>query len=53
MDRSYLKFFDKTKPSKFNGKPGGFNELTSENPIIDMHPDVFNIHYPVESKIPL
>ena len=30
-DREHVKYFDLTKPSKFNGYPGGFNAATHEN----------------------
>ena len=38
MNRGHLKFFDRVKPSNFNGKPAGFNEPCSDQPIVDMHP---------------
>ena len=43
IDRTHLKYFDSTKPSKFNGGPAGFNESVPEKPLIDMDPSIYKI----------
>ena len=53
MDREHLKYFDSTKPSKFAGYPGGFTEAKPDKVLIDMNPEVYNINFPPESRIPL
>ena len=53
QDRHHLKYFDTTKPSKFAGHPAGFNEGKPDKVLIDMHPEVYNINFPPESRMPL
>ena len=48
IDRTHLKYFDSTKPSKFNGGPAGFNEAVPEKPLIDMDPNIYRNLYPPE-----
>jgi len=48
-----LKYFDSTKPSKFAGYPAGFTEAKPDKVLIDMNPEVYNINFPPESRIPL
>ena len=49
INRNHLKYFDSTKPSKFNGGPAGFNEHVPEKPLIDLDPDIYRNLYPHES----
>lgn len=54
INRTHLKYFDSTKPSKFNGFPAGFNEQIPEKPLIDLNPDIYkNLNTPDRQYGPL
>ena len=54
IDRTHLKYFDTTKPSRFCGHPAGFNENVPEKPLIDMDPAIYrNLNPPDRSYGPL
>ena len=54
MEREHLKLYDVLHGSKFNGKPSGFHQRNAQDkPIIDMDPEVFNMNFPIDAKVPL
>ena len=53
VNREHLKYFDKRIVTKFNGGPTGYSCKQPEKILIDLDPQVYNINYPQESRIPL
>ena len=53
INRGHLKYLDSTFPSKFKGGPAGFAMPKSEKVLIDMNPEVYNINFPIPSRIPI
>ena len=53
INREHLKYFNERIDSKFKGGKTGFEVDKPEKVLIDLNPEVYNINYPQESRIPL